>query len=88
MSITNTLGFEIFVNKYSSISKPIVLLLLGIAFLLAINQLGAVVGILVGSISLMTLGSLIVLLTPLKLINYKSIIFVFVFLFIAEQLTF
>ena len=87
MTLISLLGFENFINKQIVVSKIIALLLLILTFILATYQLGIVVGILFNCIALMSIGSLIILLTPLKLINYKNISIVFIIAFLVEQLT-
>ncbi len=67
-----------------TILKPVGLVLLLVSLLLTGIYFGLAAGILYWFVIVSTIGSLIILLSPLKLMNYKMIILVFVGIFIAE----
>ena len=84
IKIDSSLGFEKKIQTHPSPAKKIGLMLLITSFIISINQLGFCVGILFNIIGFMTIGGLIILLTPLQLINYKNISMVFILFFLIE----
>tara|TARA_R110000868_G_scaffold119310_6_gene316031 strand:+ start:48549 stop:48881 length:333 start_codon:yes stop_codon:yes gene_type:complete len=77
-------GFEKWIKNNTKSSKIIaILLLFGTAFL-HIVSFGFGSGMLIFFIVLMMSGSLIILLTPLKLITYKSFLMLFLGVLCAE----
>ncbi|RZJ52428.1 MAG: hypothetical protein EOO44_11815 [Flavobacterium sp.] len=71
-------GFEKWMNNNPKQTKitGLVFLLLAYSFWLFTNALGS--GTLLFFIQLMTIGSLIIILTPLKVINSKSVLVIFI----------
>ncbi len=84
IEIASNLGFEKKIQAHQSLAKKIGLILMLISFITSVYQLGFCVGILFNVIGFMTIGGLIVLLTPLQLITYKKLSIVFVLCFLIE----
>ncbi|MDO3694966.1 hypothetical protein QVZ41_08940 [Wenyingzhuangia sp. chi5] len=84
INIVSNLRFEKNIQAHPSLAKKIGLMLMLISFIISIDQLGFCVGILFNVIGFMTIGGLIVLLTPLQLITYKNICIAFVLCFLIE----
>ncbi len=78
------LGFENRLVKYKLASKLVGLILLILSCILTINVFGFGAGIFLFLINLMTVASLIVLLSPLKLFNVK-LLFIFISLCVAVE---
>lgn len=81
-------GIENWVKRNTKPAKIIGLLLLIIAISLYAHYFGIGVGILLFFIVLMTLGSLIIILSPLKLLNIKTTLLLFAALVVIEFLAF
>jgi len=75
---------EIATQKNSTIAKSIGLLLFVCTFYIAVRQYGFTAGILVNICEIMLIASLLILLNPLKKMNYKSVLLVFLLLLIIE----
>ncbi|ULC59006.1 hypothetical protein MBM09_13955 [Flaviramulus sp. BrNp1-15] len=88
VKIQSVFGVENWFQKHIKPSKFIALILLVLALILFINHFGIGVGTLLYFIALMTIGSLVILLYPLNLINYKSLILLIIFMFSFEFITF
>lgn len=71
-------GFEKWMSNNQNPTKIIGITLLVIAYSLYIQTIGLGSGTLFFFITLITIGSLIVILKPLKIINYKSLLLLFV----------
>ncbi|KJD32097.1 hypothetical protein PK35_11710 [Tamlana nanhaiensis] len=84
--ITPHLGFEKHIQQNIKSSKIIGLMLLLIALVFNVISFGLGVGTLFFFIVLMTFGSLVILLAPLKLINTKTLVLFFIATLILELL--
>ena len=82
------LGFEYWAENNQTISKAVAMALLIIALAMAIVYLGWGAGMLLFFICIMTIGSLVILLTPLQLINRPSIAIFSIGFILAEILFF
>ncbi len=79
-----TFGFETWLNKQQKKGKILAVALLVIAMLLSCNTFGLGAGTMLFFICLMTVGSLIVILNPLKLLTPKSITILFILSLLIE----
>lgn len=75
---------EIWVQDHHQVSKYIGCLLFIVAVVLSILYFGVGSGIFSFFVILMTVGSLIVLLSPLQYVNYKTVSLVFLFSILLE----
>ena len=82
------LKIENLVQQHSKIAKLIGLVFLLITLYLMIQILGGASGTLIFFIALMTIGSIIILLAPLKYITYKNLALFFVLSICIEFLLF
>lgn len=76
--LSYTLSFEKWMQKNQKSTKISGIILLITAYFLWIYTTGLGVGTLLFAIELMTIGSLIILLKPLKFIGIKSLFFLFI----------
>jgi divalent metal cation (Fe/Co/Zn/Cd) transporter len=84
-SLTYRFGFEKWMRNHPTATKIIGLCLLVVAYFLWIYSIGLVSGSLFFAVALMTIGSLIVILKPLKIIPLKNIVFLFIVLEFLEM---
>jgi len=77
---------EIATQKNGKVAKVIGGLLFVCTFYIAVGKYGFTAGILVNICAIMLIASLFVLLNPLKKMNYKSVLLVFLLLLIIEFL--
>lgn len=82
--LTYRFNFEIWISKNPKYGKTLGTLLLILAYLLSIFSTALGVGTLFFFITLMTIGSLIIILKPLKIIPVKIILFLFLTMEILE----
>jgi len=75
---------EIWLQENPQIAKYIGAILLFLGLMLAIKQSGMGAGMFTFTVFLMAAGSLIVMVSPLRFINYKVVAGVFVLLLILE----
>lgn len=78
------IGFESWLESYSTIGKTIAILLMLTAISQHIYLFGLGSGILVFIITLMLISSVVILLTPLQLITYKVLFLIFIPCFCLE----
>ncbi|WKB81409.1 hypothetical protein QYR09_16865 [Cellulophaga lytica] len=83
--ITNDTKLLYWLHKRNILAKISALVVFVISFILAIYTLGFGAGILTFLLLVMLLWSLIVLLTPLKIIDYKLVLVIFVLAIFLEQ---
>lgn len=83
---SHVLGFEKWIQKKKGLAKTTGMVMLIIAYLILLFYYGIGTGTLLFFIILMTFGSLIILLTPLKMINYKNLLLVVLFSLCVEFL--
>ncbi len=74
----NSKKTENWINENIQLTKIIAAILLIISIILNIYLFGFGAGSLLFIIVFMTIGSLIIILTPLKLIRYKSVLLLFI----------
>ena len=86
--IQSVFGIEDRLQKKVKLTKIMSSILLIISLALFITYFGIGVGTLLFFITLMTIGSLFILLYPLNLINYKSLFLLSAIIFLLEFLTF
>ncbi|WP_159021444.1 hypothetical protein [Formosa sp. L2A11] len=84
MESQELLGFEHLLIQHKNLCKIISFIVLAISCILTIKVFGLGAGIFSFFIYLMTFGSLIVLLAPLKIFNYKSLSVFLVVCFVIE----
>ncbi|MCM5661418.1 DUF3325 family protein [Galbibacter mesophilus] len=84
----NTSKIEVWLQKNLKISKVTAILLLSISLVLSIFENGFASGTLLWFILLMTLGSLTILLAPLKIMSYKTVLVVFTCILWIENFIF
>jgi SNF family Na+-dependent transporter len=82
--LTSKTIFEDWIQSHRQYSKIISSLLLVTAFILSINNFGITSGIIFWLVILMSLLSLIIIISPLKKVNYKHLVFAFFILLIFE----
>ena len=82
----HVLGFEKWIQKKKGLAKITGLAMLTIAYLILSHFFGFGAGSLLFFIILMTFGSLIIVLTPLKMINYKNLLIAVLFSLCIEFL--
>ncbi len=75
----------IWLQRYTRVSKRFAVLVLFVAFLLAIYMHGLAAGILLESIQLMSLTGLLVLIAPLHVVDYRHLLLLFPVLFGLEN---
>lgn len=85
-SLYTTFKMEKWFHRNENSGKIIGVLLLLIPFIILIPYRGLGSGILIWFILLMTIGSLTIIITPIKIINYKTLIFIFLTGLILETL--
>lgn len=76
--------FDVWLRGQSLLKPAGIILLLG-ALVLTIVYKGLAAGILYWLVILTTIGSLIIVLCPLKIMNYKAVALIFVGIVIAEN---
>ena len=84
----SNLGFEEFTGEHEKASKYISLALMILSLGLSCLYWGMSSGIFAFFILLMTVASLVILLAPLRLLNYRFLAIVFACCFIIENLLF
>ncbi|QDO92562.1 hypothetical protein FNB79_00710 [Formosa sediminum] len=84
MKSENVLGIEPLLNQHTNLCKILSYILLSISCILTINVFGLAAGMFSFVIYLMTFGSLIILLVPLQLFNYKSLSLFTLMCFVLE----
>ncbi|MBD8490702.1 hypothetical protein IFO69_18260 [Echinicola sp. CAU 1574] len=84
LKLSQSLGLEVWLQQNANKAKWIGGILLIVALLICLVAAGFAAGIFSFFILLMTAGSLIVILSPLKFINYKVLSVVFVLSLIFE----
>ncbi|AWW32817.1 hypothetical protein DN752_23220 [Echinicola strongylocentroti] len=77
---------EIWAHHYPNQSKVIGLLLFLVGLLIAVFDSGLGAGIFTFFVLLMTIGSLVVVVTPIRFLNFKTLIVLFAISFIFELL--
>lgn len=77
-------GFENYITKYPKQAKALGVFCMILSFVIHLLYFGVVSGALFFLINLMTAASVIVLLVPLKLINYKNVLILFFFSSLLE----
>lgn len=82
----HVLGFEEWVQEKKGLAKITGLCMFTIAYLILSHFFGLGTGSLLFFIILMTLGSMIIVLTPLKMVNYKNLLLVVLFSLCIEFL--
>lgn len=82
----HVLGFEKWIQKKKGFAKITGLFMLTIAYLILLFYFGIGTGSLLFFIILMTFGSLIIVLTPLRMVNYKNLLLVVLFSLCIEFL--
>ncbi len=82
----HVLGFEKWIQKKKGFAKTTGLFMLINAYVILLFYFGFGAGSLLFFIILMTFGSLIIVLTPLKMINYKNMLLVVLFSLCVEFL--
>ncbi|WP_257669906.1 hypothetical protein [Parapedobacter tibetensis] len=82
--LSSSLKIAAWIHTYPKSGKRMGLSLLAAAILLCLVYLGIGAGLFSFFVILMTMGSLIVILTPLRLINWKVLIFIFLLSLIIE----
>lgn len=83
-----TFGFETWINEYQNKGRILALILLLISLVLSYISFGFGAGIILFFAYLMTFGSLIVILNPLKILKLKSIVILFMFSLCIEFFVF
>ncbi|MCX2679547.1 hypothetical protein OOZ15_06285 [Galbibacter sp. EGI 63066] len=83
-AVLNKAPLDLWLQQKGKFLKPIGIFLLCLAAVLIILDQGFASGLFFWFIILMTLGSLIVLLSPLKLFSYKTLLIVFLCLLTTE----
>ncbi|RZJ73371.1 hypothetical protein [Flavobacterium sp.] len=83
--LTGDSKLELWFRSNSANAKTGGLLLLVASLMLVIMQKGIGAGSFMFFVILMTVASLVVLLSPLKILNLKTALIVFVFLFVVEM---
>lgn len=76
---------ELWLRKQSFL-KPAGLILLLASLVLTIINNGLAAGILFWFVIISTIASLVILLCPLKIMNYKTVVLIFIGVIIAENL--
>ncbi|MDY0779981.1 hypothetical protein [Tenacibaculum sp. IB213877] len=88
VEIQSFLGFENLAYKFKTVTKIVALFLFIFSLLLMTTVFGIASGILFFCIVLMTFGSIIILMAPLKLITYSNFSIIIITLFFIEYLLF
>lgn len=76
-SRSDIFGFENYVFKHPELGKGLGLFLLILSLVLHLAYFGVASGTLLFFINLMTIGSLIIVLVQLKIVNYKNVLIFF-----------
>jgi hypothetical protein len=77
-------GFEFWIERHQNFGRLMASIIIAAAIFMYVYLFGLGSGILIFLITQMCLGSIIVLLTPLRLITRKIVLFVFVSCFCLE----
>ncbi|EKF55241.1 hypothetical protein I215_08351 [Galbibacter marinus] len=78
-------GFDVWLRSQSLLKPAGVILLVG-SLILTVLHKGLAAGILYYFVILSTIASLIIILCPLRIMNYKAVAIVFIGIVIAENL--